>query len=95
MKSLEIVRPSEPEYHFHELFPGNLQPSPIMARSIDPEAVRTALNCHHDNFARQTSFNLRLLKAFDALNEHRQLHRKILIWQGIGLAILLGIVLFR
>lgn len=88
---MQVIRPNEPEFNFHELFPGNLQPRPIAARSLDPETVRTALNIGHDNFSQQRRFNREMNAALAAVNVKITTLRNWAICGGIllfGMALL-------
>lgn len=93
MPGPNIVRPESPEFHFHELFPGNLQPRPISARSLDPEAVRTALNNYHDNFKRQARFDREMGDALDAANKRIDRCLNWLVVLALFSLITLGIAL--
>lgn len=79
----DVVLPNEPEFCLSDNFPGNLRPSPVWAKSVDPEAVRSTLNFYRDNFDQQRRYN-REMKA-ELLKSHRQ---EKLLWRGIVLLVL-------
>lgn len=93
MPDPKIVRPEEPDFHFHELFPGNMQPRPISAISLDPEAVRTVINNYHDNFKRQKRFDREMGDALEATNKRIDTVLNYLIVLALCLLITLGIAL--
>lgn len=91
---MKVIRPNEPEFNYHELFPGQWQIPPANG-AITGDSVRTTLNLYRDNFERQKRFSRDLRTDVDAANKRADRFANWLVAFAAGLVIVLVVAIWR